>query len=113
MGNCIIARATPSIKWDLDKIEPDWSAAPDKTVTRNCLEIGDVKIQWGILNQESTRLTTVEFKSPFTYTGYAAYASIMRGDTTPTTHAYVTNETTTSCQVEGEGGWYSWLCIGI
>lgn len=85
------------------------------TYTANCVKIGDLKIQWGIIHAISGQFHSVYFKVPFEGLGYyamASYTSNADVTITPGNNAYITGQRTDYCRIRTNGGNYCWLCIG-
>lgn len=82
--------------------------------TANCINIGALKIQYGIIQATINTQHTITFKEPFASTGYAAFASYTSYDVVNINNpsAAITNQHTGYCNVYTGGGRYAWLCIG-
>lgn len=97
------------------EFETQWGSGTSGTYTANCFQIGDLKIQWGILHAQGGSFHSVYFKVPFEGVGYYAMASYTsNSDVTITAgnNAYITGQHTDYCRVRTNGGNYCWLCIG-
>lgn len=82
--------------------------------TANCINIGALKIQYGIIQANVNTQHTITFKEPFASTGYAAFASYTSDEVVNINNpsAAITNQHTGYCNVYTGGGRYAWLCIG-
>lgn len=80
----------------------------------NCINIGSLKIQYGIIATNNATQHTITFKEPFANIGYSAFASYT-ADTSANINnsaASITNQHTDYCNIYSQGGRYAWLCIG-
>ena len=82
--------------------------------TANCVTIGALKIQFGIIITTFHTYHTITFKKAFNDVGYVAFASYTSKNQAALDqpNASITNQTTTSCDIYSGGGSYAWLCIG-
>ena len=82
----------------------------------NCISIGALKIQFGIIRCNSNTYYDITFKKPFSrsgsYVGFASYTSQNRQNVTAS-GATITNLQATKCSIYAGGGDYAWLCIGF
>lgn len=84
------------------------------TTTANCVNVGKLKIQFGIMYCQGGQYQTVTFKEPFTNIGYVALASYTATGIVQVAQpsATITNQHTNYCSLYTAGGNYCWLCIG-
>lgn len=97
------------------EFETQWSSGTYGNYTANCFQIGDFKIQWGIILATGGQFHSIYFKVPFEGLGYFAAASYTsNSDVTisPNPNAYITGQHTDYCRIRTNGGVYCWVCIG-
>ena len=84
------------------------------TTTSNCVKVGNLKIQFGVMYCQSGQYQTITFKEPFASVGYVAFASYTATGVVQVTQpsATITNQHTDYCSLYTAGGNYCWLCIG-
>lgn len=82
--------------------------------TSNCIEIGDLKIQFGTQQCTANQYTAITFKKSFTSTGYVCFASYTSVNATALNNpnASITEQTTTGAKIYSSGGIYGWVAIG-
>lgn len=92
-----------------------WSTSDWGQYSANCVSIGALKIQFGIIRSAGSTYYDITFKKPFStigYVGFASYVSTSRQSVT-NPGATITNLQTTKCSIYTNGGDYAWLCIGF
>ena len=105
-----IIKAITEISYPITQV---WPGAGG--LTANCINIGNIKIQWGLRQCGAGQYTAVYFKEPFTSTGYFAIASYTSNVQVAikNTLAAITNQNLDHCDIYSDGGTYAWLCIGV